>query len=866
MNAEQERSQDTKWKNWGPYVSDRQWGTVREDYSASGDAWNYITHDMARSKAYRWGEEGIAGICDSDQLLCFALAFWNKKDPIIKERYFGLTNQQGNHGEDVKELYYYLDNTPAHTYQKMLYKYPQQQYPYQWLIDENHRRGYNDPEFELIDTGVFEKDNYFDIFVEYAKADQNDILIKVTINNRGSEDAALNVLPTVWFRNTWSWGYDSYQPKLAQESPGVMGIYHKELGQLWLKADGAPQFLFTENNTNTNRLYNYNDGNQYYKDGINDHLLHGAGTINPDNRGTKACANYDITVKAKDSVTLRLRLCGNASKAFNDFEQVFDQRKKEADEFYESVASPGANTDTKLVQRQAFAGMLWCKQFYYYDIHHWLTGDPAMPPPPDERWDGRNSKWTHFNARDIISMPDKWEYPWFASWDLAFHCVTLAMIDMDFAKKQLSLLIRDWYMHPNGAFPAYEWDFGDANPPVHALATWKIYLQDRAANGDKGDTFFLERIFHKLMINFTWWVNRKDAMGNNIFEGGFLGLDNIGVINRDAKLPDGQRLEQADGTSWMAMYALNLMRIATELAATNKAYNDIASKFFEHFIYIANALSNMGGTENGLWDEQDGFYYDQLRKPDGSTEKMRVRSVVGLIPLFAAEVLDDNDINNNPIFSKRMEWFSKNRPDLSGLVSRWGETKGPGRHLVSLLRGFRMKSLLRYMLDENEFLSEYGIRSVSKYHLDHPYTMTVDGQQFTVKYTPAESDSGLFGGNSNWRGPIWMPMNYMLIESLQTFYRYYGDDYKIECPSHSGNFMNLKEVANELYRRVSNIFLNDKDGKRAVFAQYPKMQTDPNFKDYILFHEYFDGDNGRGVGASHQTGWTGLIADCLYEK
>ena len=761
MNEEQERLKDSSWKKWGPYISDRQWGTVREDYSPNGDAWNYVTHDMARSKAYRWGEEGIAGICDDDQLLCFALAFWNKKDPIIKERYFGLTNQQGNHGEDVKELYYYLDNTPTHAYQKMLYKYPQQQYPYQWLIDENHRRGYNDPEFELIDTGVFNNDDYFDIFVEYAKADKNDILIKITVNNRGNEDASLNVLPTIWFRNTWSWGYDSYQPKVALDSPGVMDVYHKDLGQLWLKAEGDPQFLFTENNTNTGRLYNVNDGNQFNKDGINEHLVHGADTVNPHNTGTKACANYDVTVKAKHSVTLRLRLSGDADKSFVDFDQVFDQRLKEADEFYEGVTTAGADDDHKLVQRQAFAGMLWCKQFYYYDIHHWLTGDPAMPPPPAQRLDGRNSKWTHFNARDIISMPDKWEYPWFASWDLAFHCITLAIIDMDFAKKQLSLLIRDWYMHPNGAFPAYEWDFGDANPPVHALATWKIYLQDKAANNAKGDTFFLERIFHKLMINFTWWVNRKDASGNNIFEGGFLGLDNIGVINRDAKLPDGQHLEQADGTSWMAMYALNLMRIATELAATNKAYNDIASKFFEHFIYIANALSNLGGSENGLWDEQDGFYYDQLRKPDGSTEKMRVRSVVGLIPLFAAEVLDDNDIKNNPIFSKRMEWFSRNRPDLAALVSRWGETKGPGKHLVSLLRGFRMKSLLRYMLDENEFLSDYGVRSVSKYHLDHPYTMDVDGQQFTVKYTPAESDSGLFGGNSNWRGPIWMPMNYM---------------------------------------------------------------------------------------------------------
>ena len=866
MNEEQNRLKDLVWKKWGPYVSDRQWGTVREDYSANGDAWNYITHDMARSKAYRWGEEGIAGICDRDQLLCFSVAFWNKKDPIIKERYFGLSNPEGNHGEDVKELYYYLDNTPTHAYQKMLFKYSQSEYPYGWLVDENKRRGRNDPEFELIDTGVFNEDAYFDIFIEYAKNTPDDILIKITVVNHGVNDATLNVLPTVWFRNTWAWGYNSYKPELLADSHGVIEIYHEQLGQLWLNGEGDPELLFCDNETNTRRLYNYDDGTPYVKDGINDYLVHGAKTINPKNTGTKAAINYDIKVEAKKSTTLRLRLSNNASNAFDDFDAIFNTRLQEADQFYADIQQGNDNADRKMVQRQAFAGMLWSKQFYYYDINHWLHGDPAEPAPPQQRLNGRNSKWTHLNTRDIISMPDKWEYPWFASWDLAFHCLPLSTIDMVFAKFQLTLLVRDWYMHPNGQLPAYEWDFGDANPPVHAMITWRIYQQDKAANNGVGDTSFLERIFHKLMMNFTWWVNRKDASGNNIFEGGFLGLDNIGVFDRNAHLPEGQHLEQSDGTSWMATYSLNLLRIAAELAITDKAYNDIASKFFEHFIYIAGAMSSLGSDKQGLWDETDGFYYDQIRMPDNSTQKMRVRSLVGLIPLFAAEVLDEDDITNNPIFANRMKWFSENRPDLSALVSRWAETKSPGKHLISLLRGYRMKCLLRYMLDENEFLSPYGIRSVSKYHLEHPYIVNVDGMQFSIKYTPAESDSGLFGGNSNWRGPIWIPMNFLLIGSLHRFYEYYGDDFKIECPTNSGNFMTLQEVAKELYNRVSNLFLADKDGKRAVFNQYPKMQVDPNFKDYILFHEYFDGDTGRGVGASHQTGWTGLIANCLHQQ
>lgn len=864
MNAEQTRLEDNGWKKWGPYVSDRQWGTVREDYSANGDAWNYITHDMARSKAYRWGEEGIGGICDDKQLLCFAVALWNKKDPILKERYFGLSNPEGNHGEDVKELYYYVDNTPTHSYMKMLYKYPQQAYPYAWLVDENKRRGRNEPEFELIDTGLLNNDEYFDVFIEYAKNTEDDILIKISVYNRGKQDCSLNVLPTVWFRNTWDWGHNDYVPELTADSHGIIEIYHHDLGQMWLNGEGSPELLFCNNETNTKRLYNYDDGRQYYKDGINDHIVKGANTVNPKHTGTKAAINFELDVKAGGYSTVRLRLSKNAKNGFDDFDKIFDQRVAEADEFYAAIQQKNKDDDSKLVQRQAFAGMLWTKQFYYYNIHQWLTGDPSGPEPPAERLAARNSKWTHLNTMDIISMPDKWEYPWFASWDLAFHCLPLSRIDMDFAKKQLMLLVRDWYMHPNGELPAYEWDFGDANPPVHAKVTWELYNADKTENDGKGDIAFLERIFHRLLMNFTWWVNRKDASGNNVFEGGFLGLDNIGVFDRNARLPYGEFLEQADGTSWMATYSLHLLRIAAELANHNKAYSDIASKFFEHFIYIADAMSNLGDNNEGLWDDNDGFYYDQLRLPDNSTVKMRIRSIVGLSPLFACEILEEDDIMNNPIFKGRMDWFSKNRPDLAGLVSRWNETKSTGKHMVSLLRGYRMKCLLKYMLDENEFLSEYGIRSVSKYHLEHPYSVTINGQTFTIKYTPAESDSGLFGGNSNWRGPIWMPINYLLIESLQRFYQYYGDDFKIECPTNSGNFMNLAEVSAELYRRVSKIFLRDENGKRAVFGWYDKFQYDPAFRDYILFHEYFDGDNGRGVGASHQTGWTGLIAVCLH--
>ncbi|MBD1392286.1 MGH1-like glycoside hydrolase domain-containing protein [Mucilaginibacter glaciei] len=864
LGNEQERLTQTGWKKWGPYVSDRQWGTVREDYSADGDAWSYITHDMARSKAYRWGEEGIAGICDREQQLCFAIALWNKKDSILKERYFGLSNAEGNHGEDVKELYYYLDNTPTHSYMKMLYKYPQQAFPYNQLLAESNKRGLGEPEYELMDTGIFNNDEYFDVFIEYAKQDTDDVLIKITVNNRGKEEAAVNVLPTLWFRNTWDWGYDDAKPELSAVNDNQIKIGHKTLGELYLSAEGKADALFCGNETNIKRFSNFDNGDRFYKDGINDHILYGSETVNPGKTGTKAAFNYDLNIPAGQSITVRLRLSESAADSFDGFDETFTARQKEADEFYTSL-QPSANEDKGRIQRQAFAGMLWNKQFYYYNVHQWLNGDPAEPAPPSGRKTGRNSKWGHYNACDIISMPDKWEYPWFAAWDLAFHCIPLATIDMAFAKRQLSLLLRDWYMHPNGQLPAYEWDFGDANPPVHAMATWKIYQLDKETNGGKGDIFFLERSFHKLMLNFTWWVNRKDEVGNNIFEGGFLGLDNIGVFDRNMRFSNGTHLEQADGTSWMAMYSLNLLRIATELAETNKAYEDIASKYFEHFIYIAGAMASLGaGGDDGLWDEADGFFYDQLRFGDGSAQKMRVRSIVGLIPLFAAEVLDKSDIANNSIFKGRMDWFTANRPDLAHLVSRWNEESKGGKHLISLLRGHRMKAILRYMLDENEFLSPYGIRSLSKYHLDHPFSIKMGENEFGIRYIPAESDSRMFGGNSNWRGPVWVPINYLIIQSLNNFYEYYGDDLTVECPVGSGQMMNLKEAANEIYRRVSNLFIRDENGYRAAGGNNTKVQTDPNFKDHILFYEYFDGDTGKGLGAAHQTGWTGLVANCLY--
>jgi hypothetical protein len=864
MNAEQLRLKNKEWQIWGPYVSERQWGTVREDYSQEGQPWTFTTHDMARSKAWRWGEEGIAGICDKQQLLCFALSLWNKKDPILKERLFGVNAFEGNHGEDVKEIYYYLDSTPTHSYMKMLYKYPQAEFPYEWLLEENKKRSRLDPEFEIIDTGIFNEDNYFDVFVEYAKASASDILIRITVKNQGNQNASLTVLPTVWFRNTWAWGYDDYKPTMFAIDEDVIEIQHRDLGNFKLYSQHSGALMFCDNETNSPKLYDHPDGIKYCKDGINDFVIHNAPTINSDRGGTKAAAKYDLVVEPRQSQTIRLRLTSlDFENAFEGFDDMFSQRIEETDAFYSEIQKNIRTDDEKAVQRQAFAGMLWGKQFYYYDVDLWLKGDPAGPKPPEERLMGRNSDWKHLNNADIISMPDKWEYPWYASWDLAFHCLALALVDPEFAKDQLVLLTHDWYMHPNGEFPAYEWSFSDTNPPVHARSAIRVYEIDRDSNGGKGDTAFLEIMFHRLLINFTWWVNRKDAEGNNIFEGGFLGMDNISLFDRNEKLPGGAHLDQSDGTSWMAMYSLSLMRIALELGRFNPVYQDMATKFFEHFLYIAGAMANMGENNAGLWDETDEFFYDVIRLPDNEVIKLKIRSMVGLVPLFAVEIIDDELLQSQPAFLQRMRWFLDNRPDLASLVSRWHEKGMEEKHLLSLLRGHRMKRILFRMLDETEFLSDYGVRALSKYHEAHPYEFNIGGKTLSVQYSPAESPIPLFGGNSNWRGPVWMPVNFMIISALQRFHDYYGDDFKVECPNNSGKYLSLKEVAAELTNRLSRLFLRDTNGKRAIFGDNNKMQFDPNFNNYLLFYEYFHGDNGRGVGASHQTGWTGLIANLL---
>ncbi|MCK8490286.1 glucosidase [Spirosoma sp. RP8] len=872
MTTEQQRLQDPAWRQWGPYVSDRQWGTVREDYSANGDAWNYTTHDMARSYTYRWGEDGIGGFCDDKQQLCLALALWNGSDPIIKERYFGLTNGEGNHGEDVKELYYYLDNTPSHSYQRMLYKYPQAAYPYTQLVAENRRRTRQDPEFELLDTGLFDEDRYFDVFIEYAKAGPQDILMTITVVNRGPETAQLHVLPTLWFRNTWVWGDDSdgvpsQQPQLSLQSDGTVLAQQVQLGRYVCHAEGQPDWLFCDNESNLVRLYNTHNGARYPKDGINDHVVYGADTVNPEKTGTKAAAHYVITLDAGGSTTIRLRLEPTGlSDPFADFDAISAQCKAEADAFYASIHPAQATDDEKLVQRQAFACMLWSKQYYYYDVSRWLSGDPNSPPPPPERAKGRNHTWLQLINAGVISMPDKWEYPWYAAWDWAFHCVTFAVIDPGFAKQQLMLLTNEWFMHPNGQLPAYEWSFSDVNPPVHAWASWRIYRMEleRKPPGEE-DIRFLRGIFHKLLINFTWWVNRKDESGNNIFEGGFLGLDNIGVFDRNAIMPDGSHLEQADGTSWMAMYALNMMRIALELAQHDPVYDELATKFFDHFLYIAGAMTSIGENSQGLWDEQDGFFYDQLRMSDGNVKRLRVRTMVGLIPMFAVEILSDELVQQRPGFRKRMEWFQSHRPDLYSQVSRYTEAGKEEKRLLSLLRGFRLKSLLSKILDETEFLSPHGVRAVSKVYRDQPYEFTLDDTTFRLAYTPAESDSAMFGGNSNWRGPVWMPLNYLMIESIERFYDYFGDDFTVEYPIGSGKQITLKAVACELTCRLISLFTLNESGQRVTFGQHPKYQ-DPHFRDYVLFYEYFDGDNGRGVGASHQTGWTGLVAELIDRK
>ena len=856
-----------EWLKWGPYLSERQWGTVREDYSANGDAWNYITHDSARSHAYRWGEEGIGGICDNKQLLCFSLALWNGKDPILKERLFGLSGFEGNHGEDVKEYYYYLDSTPTHSYMKMLYKYPQTEFPYSILAETNKNRGKLDPEFELIDTGIFEDNRYFDVFIEYAKAEQNDILIRITSYNRYTGSARFDIIPEIWFRNTWAWGYNDYKPSLNAVNENSLTISHLELGDYTLFCDGHPYLLFCDNETNSKRLFKVNGATGYFKDGINDFIVRGNDeAINPKKSGSKAGIRYKTEIPGSGFEIIRLRLTNTLNDSpFQEFDRIFNERINEANDFYNPLQKGISEDDIKLVQRQAFAGMLWGKQFYYFDVLKWLKGDPKQPEPPAERLNGRNCGWFHLNNNDIISMPDKWEYPWFASWDLAFHCIPFALTDPIFAKNQLKLLTREWYMHPNGQLPAYEWNFSNVNPPVHAWATWRVYKIDQKLHKGKGDTKFLESVFHKLLLNFTWWVNRKDIQNHNIFEGGFLGLDNIGLFDRNEVLPDNSRLEQADATAWMAMFALNMLRISLELSITNPLYQDLATKFLEHFLFIAGAMTNIDKNGINLWDEEDEFFYDVLHIDNRNTQ-LKIRSMVGLIPLFAVEVIDPDTIKKCPEFASRMDWFLKYRSDLASLVSHWTVEGEGDTRLFSLLRGHRLKRLLNRMLDETEFLSDFGVRALSKYHEKNPYEFNMDGQICKVNYEPAESENYMFGGNSNWRGPIWIPMNFLIIESLQRFHHYYGDDFKVECPTHSGRYISLLEISVELTNRLSKIFLKGQNGQRPVFGKNQKFQSDPEFNNYLLFYEYFHGDNGSGMGASHQTGWTGLISKLLQPR
>ena len=877
------------WRRWGPYLSDRQWGTVREDYSSYGTAWDYFTHDQARSRAYRWGEDGIAGISDNHQRLCFAIALWNGEDPILKERLFGLTGSEGNHGEDVKEYYFYLDNTPTHSYMKTLYKYPHQAFPYAQLLEENQRRNRNNPEFELMDTGVFNENRYFDVFIEYAKHSAEEILIKIQVVNRGLEAKTLHILPTLWFRNTWSWTKDESKPILQKLESGnglsVISAFHPTLGKRYLYCQGETELLFTENETNNERLFNFSNASAYLKDGINDYIVQGRkGAVNPEFFGTKAAAHYLLTIGAGETQIIKLRLSnlslsppsqaglggsdcplsqgGLGGSPFDTFDATFSTRQREADEFYQRITPFPLSEDMLNVQRQAFAGMLWSKQYYHYVIEDWLKGDPAAPPPPPDRKRARNHEWFHLYSDDILSMPDKWEYPWFAAWDLAFHAIPLATIDPDFAKYQLDVMTREWYMHPNGQIPAYEWAFGDVNPPVHAWATWRVYKLEQKIYG-RSDRLFLERVFQKLMLNFTWWVNRKDVEGRNVFQGGFLGLDNIGVFDRSAVLPTGGHIDQSDGTSWMGMYCLNMLTIALELAQTNSVYEDIATKFFEHFLYIADAMNHIGEMEASLWDEADGFYYDVLHLPSDRQIALKVRSLVGLIPLFAVETIEPETLQQIPGFKKRVEWFIQNRPDLTQNIACM-KSEGVGeRRLLAIVYRDKLRRILQKMLDETEFLGDYGIRAISRYHAEHPYIFDVNGARFRVDYEPAESSSGLFGGNSNWRGPVWFPVNFLLIESLQKFYSYLGDDFKVECPTGSGQMMTLWEVAAELSQRLMRIFLRNPSGDRPVYGGTQKFQTDPHWQDLILFYEYFHGDNGAGIGASHQTGWTGLVAQLI---
>ena len=859
------------WYRWGPYLAERQWGTVREDYSPGGEAWTSFPHEQARSRAYRWGEDGLLGMCDDSGSLCFALALWNGQDPILKERLFGLTGPEGNHSEDVKEYYFYLDSTPTHSLFKAMYRYPQRAYPYSQLVEEARRRGRGDPEFELIDTGVFAENRFFDVTVEYVKAEAEEIFIRIEVANRGPDPAPIHLLPQLWFRNTWSWGRDETRPlvRVGNGPPAGTRLIHAHsaaLGDRWLACDGEPEILVTENETTAERLWGMPLSQPHVKDAFHRAVVDGdESAVNPMLIGTKAAAHYSWDVPAGGTVEVYLRLSPDRHSApFADVASVFAERRGEADTFYAPFARD-LSPDAAAVQRQAFAGLLWSKQWFYYDVEQWLSGDPAGPPPPEGRSRGRNAEWRHLNNADVISMPDKWEYPWYAAWDLAFHCIPLAQIDPEFAKGQLILLLREWYMHPNGQLPAYEWAFSDVNPPVHAWAVWRVYKIEKRVTGHE-DREFLERAFHKLLLNFTWWVNRKDREGNNLFQGGFLGLDNIGVFDRSAPLPTGGFIEQSDGTAWMGMFSLNMLTIALELARTNRAYEDVATKFFEHFLYIAGALNGVGVDHTTLWNEEDEFFYDVLHLPSGEQTALKVRSLVGLIPLLAVETIEAEILEALPGFRGRLEWFLENRPDLAALVSHWEEPGEGRRRLLALVRGHRMKRLLKRMLDPAEFLSPHGIRSLSRLHLDHPYELPVDGTTHTVRYEPAESTTGLFGGNSNWRGPIWYPINYLLIESLQKFHHYYSDDFLVEHPTGSANRQTLAQIATDLSQRLSSVFLRGTDGSRAVFGENETFQQDPLWRDLIPFYEYFDGDTGKGLGASHQTGWTALVAKLLEQS
>ena len=862
-----DRDRQAYWRRWGPYLSERQWGTVREDYSADGAVWEHFPHEQARSRAYRWGEDGIAGISDNHQRLCFAIALWNGADPILKERLFGLTGPEGNHGEDVKEYYFYLDNTPSHAYMKYLYKYPHAAFPYTQLVQENQRRGYHEPEFELADTGVFDDDRYFDIYIEYAKATDEDILIQITAINRGTERQTLHLLPTLWFRNTWSWDLNSPKPQLQQgDSTGssiVITANHPTLGDRYLYCQSTA-LLFTENETNSERLFGTHNSSPYVKDGIHDYIVHGrTEAVNPQQIGTKVAADYELTLDAHQAKTIQLRLtnCADLAAPFAEFADIFALRQQEADEFYQRITPNRISDDARQIQRQAFAGLLWTKQYYHYVVEDWLQGDPTQPPP--QRHNPRNLDWIHLFNDDIISMPDKWEFPWFAAWDLAFHCIPLATIDPDFAKRQLDRLTREWYMHPNGQIPAYEWHFGDVNPPVHAWATWRVYQIEQELYG-RSDPQFLERVFQKLLLNFTWWVNQKDHNGNNIFQGGFLGLDNIGIFDRSAELPTGGYLEQSDATSWMGMYCLNMLEIALELTKTNPTYEDIASKFFEHFLYIADAMNCVSDRHVPLWDKEDRFFYDVLHLPDDRHHHLKVRSMVGLVPLFATGILESSTLDRLPDFKRRFEWFINNRPNLQRNLAALSTPGAQARRLLAIVCPIdRLPHIIHRLLDEAEFLSPYGVRSLSKIHANQPYTFAEGGQIHTIAYEPAESTTGMFGGNSNWRGPIWLPMNFLIIESLQKFHTYLGDEFTVECPTGSGQWLTLAEVATELSHRSICIFEQDTAGNRPVHGGDRQFQTNPHWQNLLLFYEHFNGDNGAGLGANHQTGWTGLVATLI---